>query len=91
MFNSIEEEINVINEIVKQSVIHGGDAGGAYFSNEEMTVRYLQIWLEKKELSDKYKVITKEKSIKGSYIFNTFPKIVPIKEEIVKLSTDWGF
>lgn len=91
MFNSIEEEINVINEIVKQSVIHGGDAGGAYLSNEEMTVRYLQIWLEKKELSDKYKVITEEKSKKGSYIFNTFPKIVPIKEEIVKLSTDWGF
>lgn len=99
MFNSIEEQINVLNGIMEECVIDGGDAGGAYLSNAEGVIREVNLWLSKMELMDKYKIITEEREFKDyKDIFRIYPKIVPIDYDImhsewdkIKEIEDWGF
>lgn len=83
MFNSIEEQINVLNGIMRECVIDGGDAGGAYLSNAKEVEREVNLWLEKMELLNIYKVITSEREFKDSTtIYRIYPKIVPIDYDI---------
>ena len=101
MFNSIEEQINILNGIMEECVVDGGDAGGAYLSNAEGVEREVNLWLSKMELTDKYKIITAERKFENSKnIFRTYPKIVPIDYDIMHLEwdkieiekvEDWGF
>ena len=64
MHSSINEEIRIINNIVVQAIIHGGDPGGSYDTNEENLVSVLNDWLECKNLFGKYVVIIDD-NVKG--------------------------
>lgn len=64
MHNSISEEIKIINNIVAQAIIHGGDPGGSYDINEENLVSALNDWLECKNLFSEYMVII-DNDVKG--------------------------
>jgi hypothetical protein len=74
---NIEHEIELINNIIEESVIHGGDAGGAYFSNSKKVCSAIQKWLNYHDLSDTY--IVKDQKYyddEGERIyFNTYPQI----------------
>ena len=54
----MNKEIRAINRIVEQAVLHGGDTGGSYGSNRTGLTNALNIWIEVKELKDKYAVKT---------------------------------
>ena len=64
MHSSINEEIRIINNIVVQAIIHGGDPGGSYDTNEENLVSALNDLLECKNLFGKYAVIIDD-NVKG--------------------------
>lgn len=51
------EEIKLINDIIKEAIIHGVDSGGSYEQNEEDLTRAVNNWLSYKGLSDKYKLV----------------------------------
>lgn len=53
----MEREIELINEIIANAIIHGGDSGGPYESNLESLVIAINNWLCEKGLKDKYHVI----------------------------------
>lgn len=99
MFNSIEEQINVLNGIMEECVIDGGDAGGAYLVNAEGVAREVNLWLNKMELTDKYKIITEERKFEDCKdLFRIFPKIVSIDYDIthpeydeIKEIKNWDF
>lgn len=54
---TIEKEISLINKIIAESIIHGGDDGGSYKSNRGGVVEAINEWLKEKGLESKYKVI----------------------------------
>jgi hypothetical protein len=49
---NIEKEVNLINNIVLNAIMHGSDAGGSYNSNEDGLKRSLNMWIESKGLTD---------------------------------------
>ena len=44
MHSSINEEIRIINNIVVQAIIHGGDPGGSYEIQEVVMIPMKRIW-----------------------------------------------
>lgn len=75
----IEKEIELINEIVGQAAIYGGDAGGPYCSNIDNLTRALKNWLLVKGIEDQYKV-----EIKRYRDVPEMPLIVKINGENVE-------
>lgn len=51
---SIEEEIELINDIIDSAVEHGGDFGGAYCSNWQYLEECIGEWLYARGLDDSY-------------------------------------
>ena len=49
-----EKEIELMNKISTQAIIHGGDSGGAYCANEEKLTAAVNEWLELKGFDDKF-------------------------------------
>lgn len=49
-----EEAIDVINKLIFESIIHGGDSGGPYCLNEENVLDAINEWIVHVHLSDKY-------------------------------------
>ena len=45
---TIEKEISLINKIIAESIIHGGDDGGSYGSNRNWVVEAINEWLKEK-------------------------------------------
>ncbi len=56
-FNSIETEVDLINDVLEQAVRHGADIGGSYESNEKGLLDAIYKWLIYRGLYDRYKVI----------------------------------
>ena len=52
------KEIELINLIIRESVAHGGDAGGAYFSNTTSLLKKIDEYLKYKGIEDQYEVTT---------------------------------
>ena len=92
----MEREIELINEIIANAIIHGGDWGGTYESNMENLVIAVNNWLREKGLKDKYHVVcgTYVQTIYMGFKYlklhpkeyestGTFPvvKIVPVSEK----------
>lgn len=50
----IEEEIELINDIITSAIYHGGDPGGAYFSDWYGLESAIGEWLNARELTDLY-------------------------------------
>ncbi len=53
----MEREIELINEIIANAIIHGGDWGGPYEVNLENLVMAVNNWLREKGLKDSYHVV----------------------------------
>ena len=50
----MEKEIELVNKIIKEAVIHGADSGGSYEQNELNLIIAVNEWLIFKGLSNKY-------------------------------------
>lgn len=55
--NSLDTEIDLINNILEQAVRHGADIGGSYESNENGLLDAIHKWLIYRGLYDRYKVV----------------------------------
>lgn len=56
MVNYINKEIELINKVIKDAIIHGGDAGGAYCQYGGKLKESIEKWLEYRGLTDRYAV-----------------------------------
>lgn len=52
----MEKEIQIVNKIIREAVIHGADAGGSYDQNEENLIDSIKAWLNLKGLNDEYDI-----------------------------------
>ena len=50
----MEREIEIINKIIRESVIHGADSGGSYDQNEKKLLESINEWIEFKDVSEEY-------------------------------------
>lgn len=50
----LQKEIDLINDIVLNAVVHGADCGGAYNQNEDGLRHSLNEWLKAKGIQDDY-------------------------------------
>ena len=50
----MENEIEIINKIIREAIIHGSDSGGSYEQNEEELTDAVIEWLKLKNLADRY-------------------------------------
>ena len=55
--NSLDTEIDLINNILEQAVRHGADIGGSYESNKNGLLDAIHKWLIYRGLYDRYKVV----------------------------------
>ena len=53
---TINEEIKLINNIIKNAEMNGADIGGTYRSNEEGLIIAIQAWLIARDLIGKYDI-----------------------------------
>jgi hypothetical protein len=74
----MEKEIEIINKIIKESIIHGADAGGSYEQNEYNLIVAINEWLIFKGLHHRYTV---EEDV---YVGDGWAvhQIVPVKDDL---------
>lgn len=73
----MEKEIEMINRIIVEAVMHGADSGGSYDSNEKNLTETMKEWLEFKGLSNRY-IIKKNAEVETRYrTILIVPQIVP--------------
>ena len=63
----INKEIELVNNLIIQAVMHGADTGGSYDCNEDGLVLSIQDWVEFKGIEDKYTVMEIEVIVNDSY------------------------
>lgn len=51
---SIQKEIDLVNEIIRTAINHGGDQGGAYYTNWDCLQTAIGEWLYARGLADAY-------------------------------------
>lgn len=51
---TIEKEVEFINSIIQEAIYHGGDMGGAYFSNAQDLNEVIVDWLKLRGIDDTY-------------------------------------
>lgn len=49
-------EIKLINKIIFEAIIHGGDSGGPYFTNEDDLISAINKLLDVECMMDKYEI-----------------------------------
>lgn len=74
---AMEKEIEIINKIIKESIIHGADAGGSYEQNEYNLIVAVNEWLIFKGLHNRY-TVKKGVCVDGWVVH----QIVPIKNDL---------
>lgn len=52
----MKEEIRIINKIIFEAIVHGGDPGGPYYINEEDLLASMYRWINFRGLSEEYGV-----------------------------------
>lgn len=82
MTNNIEYEIELINNIIKESVVHGGDGGGAYFCNTKEVINSINNWLIFHNLTKFYTIEYQKPYETFEGYYSIIPKIVKKKENI---------
>lgn len=73
----MEKEIEMINKIIVEAVMHGADSGGSYDSNEKNLIGTMKDWLEFKGLSNKYGVEKNSEVVTRYRTILIVPQIVP--------------
>ena len=54
--NQIDLEVDIINNIIKTAIDHGGDIGGPYFSNKENLIQSIEFWIKFRCMNDSFEV-----------------------------------
>ena len=73
----MEKEIEMINRIIVEAVMHGADSGGSYDSNEKNLIGTMKEWLEFKGLSNRY-IVEKNAEVETRYrTIIIVPQIIP--------------
>ena len=73
----MEKEIEMINRIIVEAVMHGADSGGSYDSNEKNLIGTMKEWLEFKGLSNRY-IVEKNAEVETRYrTIMIVPQIIP--------------
>ena len=77
----MDREVELVNKIIKESIIHGADWGGSYDTNEKNLIESIEEWIIFKELQHKYTIgkVRFDEPLKYSYWI--MYQIVPIKEK----------
>ena len=58
----IEKEIELVNDMIANAIIHGADLGGTYDQNEKELTKAINKWIKAKGLENEYHVA------KGTYL-----------------------
>lgn len=74
----MEKEIELINNIIAEAIIHGADSGGSYEQNEEDLTKAVNEWLKFKSISHKY---TLKERVDVGYGWHVH-QIVPIEFDL---------
>ena len=69
----MQREIELINNIIANAIIHGGDWGGPYDSNLENLVTAVNNWLREKGLKDSYHVVQADYQQTLTHTFKYLP------------------
>ncbi len=72
--DNCDENINIINNLIVEAVIHGGDSGGPYCCNGTKLEKIIEQFLIHNKLTSKYEVSFLH--VKESGCINSFPQIV---------------
>ena len=73
----MKKEIEIINRIIVESIIHGADGGGSYDSNGGDLTAAINEWLTIKDLSSEY-IVKRNVEVHHGYGLWIVPQIVPI-------------
>lgn len=76
-----EKEIELINNIIANAIIHGADSGGSYEQNEEELTRVVNEWLKFKGVSCRYEFKKSFNAECGWYVHQIVP-IVPVEYDL---------
>lgn len=74
--NDIEKEVDLMNRIIDEAVVHGADTGGAYYQNEEGLESAINTWLHYKKIDNIYCVGERRSAIVNAKM----PQIVKTSE-----------
>lgn len=77
----MDREVELVNKIIKESIIHGADWGGSYDSNEERLIKSIEEWIIFKELQHKYTIGKVRFDEPSKYYYDIMYQIVPITEK----------
>ena len=73
---NIEKHIEILNNLIYESVEHGGDSGGAYYSNTEDILKAINEYLKFFHLEDNCIIKTKTEPDEFGFSFDICPFIV---------------
>lgn len=77
----MDREVELVNKIIRESIIHGADWGGSYDSNEERLIKSIEEWIIFKELQHKYTIGKVRFDEPSTYSYWIMYQIVPITEK----------
>lgn len=72
----MKQEIQIVNKIIKEAVIHGADSGGSYDQNEHDLIAAINEWLIFKGWHNQYTIESKVDTGDGWSV----PQIVLVKD-----------
>lgn len=58
--DNLQKEIDLVNQMIREAIWHGADAGGAYCQNGYELKNTIEKWLDYKGIGDKYIVCAEE-------------------------------
>ena len=78
---NIEKHIEILNNLIYESVEHGGDSGGAYYSNTEDILKAINEYLKFFHLEDSCIIKTKTEPNEDGFSFDITPFVVLKQKE----------
>jgi len=72
------QTIKYLNRVLEEAIFHGGDGGGAYFSNEKALLESLQELLKHLKINDMCRIIT------NKYGMMQLEEILPKEKNITR-------
>lgn len=73
----LEREIDLINNIIAECILHGGDCGGPYLSNHTHCIDAINRWLKEVDVDNEYTIIDSRLQVRNC----TVPDIPQIKRK----------
>lgn len=71
----VEQEVNLINNMIVQAILHGADSGGSYDMNEENLINAICDWIKFKQIQKNYEICIDAKVILDDTSYLECPQI----------------